>query len=132
MEGNVGTGIFDHNESGDIEEFTATLDLQLDYLYGLYIRGEYPVSKRVNVYGILGYTKARISGTLTFTDEYLFYYYEPIEKKETDSDFSYGGGIEFLFNSKFAFNLEYMHYVDNADVDVSAFVAGLKIYFSGF
>lgn len=125
VEAGAGSGILDHRETGDFGGYDAIIDMELDYMFGFYIRGEYPLSELLNIYVIFGYTKAKVSGTLSLRE------YDDYSPKDirTDAALSYGAGIEILIHKKFAIDIEYLENADKTELDVRAFVVGLKMYF---
>ena len=127
VEANTGSGIFDHFETGDYQEYPATLDVKLDYVFGYYVRAEYDVFEYFTLQGLFGYTKAKVSGTLVLPDLPGYGDYSVDDIRE-DGALSYGLGIEYSRNGKVAFNFEYLENMDKEELDVRAFVVGMKFY----
>lgn len=90
---------------------------ELDSLYGIYGVASYPIFKKVNIYGILGYTDAEITE------------YNPYLKTSSDnSGPAFGGGFEFVVNKRARWVTEMIVYVDD-EVTYGAFTGGFRISF---
>ncbi len=114
LEGHIGFGIAD--DSTSIMGFKA--DMEIDYLYGLYVRGNVPLSDQFKMYGIAGYTNINATASL------LGFSYS-----DDEEDFSYGVGIEIFSDKKVSCNLEYMQLTEKSDNEFSSISIGAKINF---
>ncbi len=92
--------------------------MEIDKLYGIYFRGEYPVSETFKIFAVLGFTQGELTASAL-----------GIELSEDESDLSYGFGAEIVLNEKVGINLQYMQYLDKSDFDISGFGIGIKLYF---
>ena len=98
------------------------LDLEIDNLYGAYAVGYLPVSEKLDVYGIFGVTKGKLTATASLGS---------LSASVTgdDSDISYGVGVDFNVTPKIAINLEYISYFSKSDFDASALSIGANYNF---
>lgn len=116
----------------DPEPFTARA--KLDQLLGAYLRAQVPLGGRVKVFGLFGYTKAKLevesaAGATTGSGQ-------PLDRTaftESESGLSYGGGVEIgifpnLLNDRLKLGLDYMVYLDG-DVEAKATSVGLRLDF---
>ncbi|TRX57159.1 outer membrane beta-barrel protein [Thalassomonas sp. M1454] len=90
---------------------------ELDSLYGIYGVASYPILKKVNIYGILGYTDAEISQ-----------YNNGFNTTSDNSGPAFGGGFEFVVNKRARWVAEMIVYVDD-EVTYGAFTGGFRISF---
>ncbi len=124
IEGRLGFGIDDDTAS----DFSASLTMDLDYMFGAYIRAVAPL-ERIKPYLIAGYTHAEVE----FSGE-VFISLPPIPTgpfsvSDDESDFSYGFGVDFLVGENAAINAEYMQLIDTSDIEVEAVSLGAKFFF---
>ncbi|MDY0361176.1 MAG: porin family protein [Desulforegulaceae bacterium] len=123
IEGRFGFGVGDdsikeENYYGDY----ASATVEIDRVYGAYLCGYVPIKDAASLYAIAGYSEGKVSGKF---ESNLFNSYED---SDTDSDFSYGAGIDFYID-KFCVNVEYMNYMDKDDYEISVISAGIKYNF---
>lgn len=83
-------------------------DLGMDYSYGLYLKPQYPITPKSTLYGLLGYSKTKIS-----------YDNEPLingirRNKTTQSGFSFGGGFEYHLNKKWSLFVDAMRNINES------------------
>ncbi len=102
-------------------------DAELDQLLGVYLRAQYPFNDFFTVYGLYGYTRAKVNidvesalGSPSFS--------------ETQSGGSYGGGVDFkvlsgVLDGKLRITLDYMVYLDQSGGEFVARSAGLRLDF---
>lgn len=83
---------------------------ELDYLAGIYGKGILPVTDLFRFYGLAGFTKV----DLDF---------------DSDSDFSYGAGLEFDLTPQLSLGADYMRYLDESDYNFDAASVGLRYRF---
>ena len=77
-----------------------------DYSYGLYIKPQYPINKKIKLYGLLGYAQTKIS----FDNEAAF---NGITNNYTNqSDFSYGAGLDYNINDDWSVFIDMVRYID--------------------
>ncbi|WP_101757829.1 porin family protein [Oceanicoccus sp. KOV_DT_Chl] len=110
IETRLGTGITDDDIVG--------VDLELDYLWGVYAKAGIPTGTAIYPYVVLGYTKAEL--------ELSGYGYS---ESDSDSDTSYGIGADFSVNDNVGIFAEYMNWYDDDGVEISGFNIGASYKF---
>ena len=110
VESRLGTGIADDDILG--------IDLELDYLWGLYTKIGIPTGTGFYPYAVLGYTKAELELSAFGMTE-----------SESDSDISYGIGADFGVNENLGIFVEYMNWYDDEDIEITGFNIGLNYKF---
>ena len=111
-----------------------TAEARLDQMLGAFLRAQVPLGDRVKVFGLVGYTEAKLkleSGTGATTGSG-----QPLDRTaftESESGMSYGGGVEIgifsgLLNDRLKLGLDYMVYLDG-DVEAKATSVGLRLDF---
>ena len=89
------------------------VDIELEHLFGAYIRVGAPVSDAFYPYAIVGVTEwKRELSTSLVTESY------------SDSDSSFGVGVDFGDADRGGFNIEYMNYYDKDGNTLSGFSIG--------
>jgi len=109
-EARLGFGVGDDSVDG--------IKVELDNLYGVYVRGGIPAGEVFYPYAILGYSKAK--GTASGFG---------VSVSDSESDLSYGVGADFNVNETFKINAEYMSYVDKDDFELTGFSVGVAFSF---
>lgn len=114
VEGRLGLGLTeDENDA-----YGHDVSMELDNLIGIYCKGFFDIDKKIQVYGLIGLTRAE--GTVEgpgFSDS------------DDDNDLSYGIGIDFKIAYKLYIGLEYMNYLSKSDYDLDAIAVGVTKYF---
>ena len=111
IEGRYGFGLSDDTVSGGISG-------ELDNFVGGYVSGHLPLADRLSLYGVVGYTNAKVtlkSGGL--------------ELSASDSGLSYGAGVNFFLLGNLGLNAEYMQYLSESGYDLSAVSLGVVLNF---
>lgn len=83
---------------------------ELDYMAGVYGKGILPITNQFRFYGLAGVTKVDFDA-------------------DSDSDFSYGAGLEFDVTPQLAVGADYMRYLDESDYNFDAASVGLRYRF---
>lgn len=102
-----------NDDSADVAGTSASLEL--DDMYGAYIKGGVPVGDTFYPYAIVGYTEQEVtvrSGSLGAASD-------------SDSDISYGLGVDVQLGEKIGLNLEYMSFYDKDDVEIQGLSIGI-------
>ncbi len=97
----VGFGVVDDTINGSTYE--------LNTLFGIYIRGAAQISDTVKPYILLGASRGEVS-----SNGYSF----------TESDMSFGAGVDFKLSDRNSLNLEYMSLYDKDGSDITALALG--------
>lgn len=114
FEGRVGTGL-----SGDTQRlFFTDTTLDLDSMFGLYGIGHINIMSSSSLYGLLGITQVKATVSTP-----------GLQSTDSESGFSYGIGTDISISDGAQINLEYTQYLDESNVDLSAFSIGLKFNF---
>ncbi len=79
-----------------------------DYSYGLYLKPQYPISEAWNAYGLLGYAQTKIS----FEDQVAFN--GNTNDSTTQSDFSFGAGVDYQLNNNWSLFADAVQYIDES------------------
>jgi hypothetical protein len=98
VEGRLSLGLGE-DKVEDVIDF----DFEIDYLVGMYFRGNLPIggSPRVRAYGLVGFTRGK------FTARAFGF-----SSSDSETDIGYGLGLELFGNNKNAINLEFMRSLD--------------------
>jgi outer membrane immunogenic protein len=109
IEGRYGIGLQDDDQT----YLGADVELDIDQIIGLYAVFQTSGSSAVDFYGILGYSDAEADIKIDGSSD-----------SDSEDGFSYGVGLNFS-----GFNAEYMVYLNEDDVEVSAIAVGYVGYF---
>lgn len=104
------------NIAAEVHVLTAgTTDggIKVDQGLAGFIRGELPVSDSINVYGLLGYGSADVSGAAT----------------KSNSSVAYGAGMEFRLADNVGINVDYTQYFDANNQKLGGLAAGVTYKF---
>lgn len=91
--------------------------VDVGHLLGGYVKGSLPVNRSVAFYGILGLTNLKTTYKCNGCSS------------DTETDLSYGLGVDFALDSKMGINLEWAHLVDGPGYDAEALSLGLTFKF---
>ena len=107
IEARLGFGIAD-------DEVDTGVTVELDSLIGVYGVGHKKLNPTTSVYGMVGFTKIEASA----------YWYIPFfgsgSETADESGLSFGFGANMDMGNQMAFNIEYMMYLSESEVDVNA------------
>lgn len=131
--GRLGTG-FNENFSGEVRlgfgvgDDTVTVDalggtdvdVELDHIFGAYVRGGIPVTESFYPYAIVGYTRGKGTASSDFFDR---------SDSESESDVSFGVGADVGVSENIIINIEYMNYYDKDGAEVDGFSIGVASRF---
>lgn len=93
--------------------FGADIDIELESLYGVYLRGGFDAGG-FYPYLVIGYTEVKINGE------------SPIESfSSSDDDISYGLGFDVDLGNSITGNLKYMSYTDGDGIQINGLSAGI-------
>ena len=109
IEGRLGIGI-----AGDTLVFSGLeVDVEVDYMVGVYALGHMNIAKGSSVYGLVGFTQAELTAS-TFG----------VSATDDDSGVSFGVGANLG-----AFNIEYIQYLNESEYEFSALSFGFITHF---
>jgi len=89
------------------------VDMELDYLAGVFGRGQIPLAERFQLYGLVGYSKAKFTFKAlggSFSDD--------------DTGLSLGLGGQFLATEHMFLSADYVLYLNKSDYDFDALSLG--------
>lgn len=117
----VGT-FFDRSFSGEIRVGTGigedtvggVLDVEIDQLIGAYLRSGVLTSGNLYPYLVMGVTQGKV------TEKAL-----GVKRSESETDLSFGIGIDYTVKKSISFNAEYINYISKNSVDISGFTLGV-------
>lgn len=93
-------------------------EVDLASLYGAYIRAGVPVTQSIYPYAIAGYTRSSFDYSNVLGDS-----------SESETDASFGIGVDLRLTDKVLANLEFMNYIDENGAEVNAYQLGIIKYF---
>ncbi len=132
--GRLGT-MFNENFSGEIrvgfgladdsvDTVLGAVDVELDNLFGAYVRGGIPVSDAFYPYAIIGYTRGKFSYSVPENDfTYAF------KDSDSESDISFGFGADLDIGQNLTLNAEYISLLDKDGAEISGVSVGLASKF---
>jgi opacity protein-like surface antigen len=122
IEGRLGTSLEDDSQFL-LEQCACGSDvtLEIDAIMGIYGKGRYDLSEWFSVYGMLG--ASRVEATVSLAD------FPDADNTESESTISYGVGVDIGFARRWAFNVEYLRYLDGDDFDLDIASAGVTFAF---
>jgi len=109
----VGTGIKDES----VDAFGVEVDLEIEQYYGVYLKAGVPDLESFFPHFIVGYTDIELKGSSG-----------GLSLGVSDSDFSYGVGIDFKLSELAAINAEFINLYDD-ESKWNAFTLGLIFNF---
>ncbi len=110
----LGTGIGDD----DVSVGGTNVTVELDYFVGAYLRGSLPVHETVKPYAIIGATEGELTASAG-----------GFSVSASESDLSYGFGLDFLIDERSTVSVEYMSYLDKDEASVTALTASVSARF---
>jgi opacity protein-like surface antigen len=93
-------------------------DVRLKNLRGVYIRAGYPTSETFYPYIIVGHTTLKIEESLGSLTE-----------SDTDSDVSFGAGVDLHMSERSTLNIEFIRYYDKDGAEIRGINAGVAFNF---
>ena len=94
------------------------VDVKLNRMYGIYLRGGFPASDYFYPYVALGLSNGKVTASVN-----------GFSASDSESDNSFGIGAEFEVGEDQIFNFEYMSYLDKNGVEINGFSLGFISYF---
>lgn len=113
VEGRIGFGLGDDSQS----VFGVDVDLEIDNFYGAYVRAMLPTGS-VTPYLLLGYTHGKLTASALGTSA-----------SESDSDASYGVGVDLFATKTTAINVEYAKLFEGDGYEVDGISLGVAFKF---
>lgn len=116
IEGRLGVGL----SSDNIDILGNDVEIEVDNLVGVYMKGVAPISDTFAIYGLLGFT----SGKMSISAPTI-----PYSATESDSDISLGVGAQFNANEKTNIAVEWARLFEGTNYEVSSLSVGLSVGF---
>lgn len=95
--------------------------LEVDSIMGIYGRGRYELSEMFSLYGLLG--ASQVKATVSLSE------FPDADNTSSESSVSYGLGVDIAFSKQWAFNVEYIRYLDQDNFDLDIASAGVTFGF---
>ncbi len=114
----AGTGL--GTDDIDLGSMGFRAEVELDYYAGVYFRAGVPVSEHVVPYGIFGYTHAEFSSDLLGANLSF-----NVDLVESESDLSWGFGVEVIASEDVNLVFEMMRYMNTEEVEVNGLSFGI-------
>ena len=106
------------NLSTTSSEWEPDVDIELDSMFGAYVRGGLQAADSFYPYVALGYTRGEVTASVP-----------GFSTSESESDISFGFGADVDINKKLTLNIEYMNYFDKDGTEVDGFSFGVVTKF---
>jgi len=100
------------------------INTNIDYIFSFLGKLQMPVSEKVQFYGLLGATRAKVVDNMK-KPGFVFISTGTTSRFTRTTSFSFGGGLDFKVQDKLVIGAEYMHYYKN----ISGFSANIKYSF---
>ncbi|MFT3931811.1 MAG: porin family protein [Spongiibacteraceae bacterium] len=94
------------------------VNVDLDNIYGLYLKAGLPTQIGLYPYVLLGMTHAKVEAS-----------WHGYTSSDSGSDISYGVGADYWFNSTVSAGIEFVNYYDKNEAEVSGLSVGLNFKF---
>jgi len=107
----LGIGVDDDSVSVPI---FGSADIELDNMYGAYLRGGFQATDSVFPYAVVGYNQIEIGVSVSGLGS----------DSDSDSDVAYGVGADISLSETVLLNLEYMNYYDKDGSEIAGFTVG--------
>ena len=118
VESRLGMGIVSKN----VTEGNTVGSIELDHMIGVYGKGIFNISDKLDGYFLLGYS------IINYTAK-ARNYYRSVEISDTETGMSYGAGFMFNVDDWRYFNFEYINYLDKNDYKYEGIGASLCFRF---
>lgn len=90
-------------------------DVELNSMIGAYLRAGVPMGPSFYPYAVLGFTRTELEFSNPLYDS----------QSGSETDVSYGLGVDLSLDRKMSLNVEYMNYFDKDDQKISGFSIGI-------
>lgn len=122
IEGRFGFGLSDDSAATNINGYDVDVAIDIKRIFGVYGKGYLPVNDVFGVYGVFGFTDAKLEATASngSVSETV---------SQSDSGFSYGIGFDVFVKDSLSVNGEYMSYLDESGYTADALSFGGSLHF---
>jgi opacity protein-like surface antigen len=121
-------GMFGSNEDYNDESDTTTINVDLKYHYGAYLKYNILNKGDLSPYAVLGFTRSKAIRSSVDSDLSVGEN-EESEIAIKNSYISYGLGFDYALNNSSSLNFEYMNYIDSGNASINGFSFGIKELF---
>ncbi len=111
VEGRIGVGLNDKETDDGVRT-------KIRSYYGLYLRGQVPLSRWVHLYALAG----ALNMSMEWGDQ-------PLQARDSATDFSYAFGLDLLASEHFTVQIEAIRWIDKGDFDVTGVNLGIRYDF---
>jgi len=80
------------------------------YSYGIYLKPQYPIGEKINIFALIGYAKTEITLDEKVAIE------RGVSSHTTQDGFSYGAGIDYRINKKWSVSVDATRLIDESTV----------------
>ncbi|NVK86545.1 MAG: porin family protein [Gammaproteobacteria bacterium] len=115
FQGRLGLGL----ASDDISINNFNVDISVKNFIGAYIIAKVPTDSDLQPYGVLGFTRGKLEADIQGAGKV----------SESESDLSYGFGVDYAIDTSSALNFEYTVYLDKNGFEVNSIALGYKGFF---
>ena len=102
----------------EVDVFGGSVDIELDYFVGAYLRGSLPIHETVKPYAIIGLTKGQLTASANGSSD-----------SGSENDFSFGFGVDIAIDERSSFGIEYMNYLDKDGTEITALGGSITAHF---
>ena len=131
VEGMLAFGVRDDSISETVvsgtDTATANVKVKLQHAYGVYLKPKANVTDALEVFGRLGYTRAKVKGTADVSLNGVNV--GSMSDSSSDGGVSYGLGANFKFSPAAYVGIDYMHYFKKDGVKAEGFTVGVGFRF---
>jgi len=127
IDGRLGFGLSDDSASMSgtappLGDFSASFGYDIKNLFGIYALGNFPLTSRLDIYGLIGYSSIDAGVKVDLTSGSFG---GSVAGGETENGLSYGFGARIGIGNNASLNLEYMSYLDKDEFVVESLNAGV-------
>lgn len=123
--GNTFSSVLEIEDPYDFDDWgIPKVEFRATHIAGVYVRGWWPVLERLDLYAQIGYTHARITGTVDDGFGHV------VSDSDSQGSVSYAVGASWLFGRKFSLDFEYQPVIVSGDIwDLDGFNASIRMRF---
>jgi len=94
------------------------VDIELDSFFGAYLRGGFPVTEKIYPYAVFGVTRGKLTAS-----------FQGFSESDSETDTSFGVGVDFTLIDQVTLNVEYMSWFDKDGAEIDGFSVGASTAF---
>lgn len=95
------------------------IDFSIDKFMGVYLKYASTITGKVSPYAILGYTDAKAEGSAEGSAG-------RVTASASESDISFGVGVDFGLSEETSLNIEYMNFLDTSTISADGISVGFR------